>query len=111
MKKNPQQLRDARVLAIAILTKLGGDQFVKSTGAGRLEALDNGVLFAIPNHLSKHGINRVKIRKNEQRTYDLRFIKVDKEKYTHVDVTARANIQGEALRAVFTEVTGLALDL
>jgi len=111
MKKTAQQIYQDHRRAYSILTKLGGKEFVLMTGASRLEALDNGILFAIPNHIAKQGINRVKIRRNNQRTYDMRFIKVDKEKYTHEDVIAIENITGEKLRDTFTEVTGLTLNL
>jgi hypothetical protein len=111
MNQTKEQVVAAGLKAFAIINKLGGTKFLAITGASRLEALDNGVLFAIPSNLAKHGINRIKVRLNDQSTYDVRFIKVDKEKYTHVDVEAIENVSAELLRGTFSEVTGLLLSL
>ena len=111
MKKMPQERYAAEIRAFAILTKLGGKHFVQITGAHRFEALDNGILFGLPNHIAKHGINRVKIRENDHNTYDFRFIKVDKEKYMHEDMIAVENVNEESLQTVFSDMTGLLLSL
>lgn len=100
----------AAKVAIGIIEALGGNQFIKMTGAHKLIPLDNGVLISLPNNLAKSGINRVKVKLMPTGLHDIRFIRSDSETYTRTDVWALGGVASDALASEFTQHTGLSLD-
>lgn len=63
-----------------ILTQLGGNRFVKMTGARDLVALEDGLQFRLPARFARDSINRVCIKLNAGDLYDVEFGKVGRKK-------------------------------
>lgn len=101
----------SKEIANTILQQLGAGRFVAMTGAKNLVAHADGLSFKLPNGLSevngcKTGINSVRIRLNDQDTYDVSFDRIYGVKFTN-----KAKVGGiycDMLQGVFTETTGLA---
>jgi hypothetical protein len=86
-------------------TQLGGDSFVKRTGAKNLIASDRSLQFAIPQGV-RWGINRVRITLNRHGAYDMMFYRVSGFK---ICVRATAlDVQPDNFQLIFFQYTGLA---
>ena len=93
-------------VAATILAQLGGSRFVLMTGAKNLLDGGNHLTFRLPgNGFAKNGINCVRVTLNGTDTYTMEFLKVRGMKVTTVETVS--DVYDEALRRVFTRVTGL----
>lgn len=91
---------------VEILNQLGGRRFLAMTGAKNLvysQQQNNYLSFKIGRN--KSGANYIKIVLNSMDTYDMKFIKIFKDKMT--TVAEFENIYNDQLQEIFTDVTGL----
>ena len=94
-------------IAQTILQQLGGNKFVKMTGAKHLVALKDGLAFKLPStrHFVKEGINYVKIILNPLDLYDIEYGTIKGFDY---NIKATANgLYCDMLQENFTRTTGL----
>jgi len=96
-------------VAQEIMRQLGGNAFVKMTGARHIFGGENNLSFKLPSNFAKNGINYVAIQLTGRDDYDISFKKIRGMKVTDIaDVTG---IYADQLREVISEKTGLALEM
>jgi len=100
-------------LAVAqtILEQLGGQMFLRMTGAKHLLGDANSLHFQLPRtpEFVKDGITHVKITLRSDDTYALEFFRVRGVKVS--EVAKHEMIHVDMLRSTFTERTGLECSL
>jgi hypothetical protein len=98
-------------VANTILEQLGGRKFIAMTGARNILGDGNSVSFRLPGAggFCKNGINYVKITLDPSNTYAVQFSRIRGRQVKSVDVVS--DIYADALRDIFTSVTGLAVSL
>lgn len=97
-------------IAQTILAQLGGKRFLAMTGAKNLLAGEDYLAMSLPGSLTKGRVNKIRIRLAADDTYTLDTFKLDR----HVSLAPVRTMSGvyvENLRAIFTEMTGLAVSL
>lgn len=102
-------MNDYMQIAETIRTQLGGQRFMVMTGAKDFVAFDAGLRFKLPRGFARNGINLVSIKLEANDTYTVLF-----QKFYKLNVTTVAtveNVYADSLRAVFTEATGLDVNL
>lgn len=93
-------------VANTILNQLGGNKFIAMTGAKDLMSLNGkGLQFKLPARFAKNGINCVRVTLNAADLYDVEYGKVRGLDYKVLNTSS--DIYADALRANFSEVTGL----
>jgi hypothetical protein len=90
-------------IAKTILEQLGGNRFVRFTGAKNLVALESGLLFSIPK--AKDSINRVRITLTPADTYTVEFCAVRGSKVK--EVAKLEDVYCDMLVELFETNTGL----
>ena len=95
-------------IAQGIWEQLGGQDFLRTTGATQGFTIVRGLRMRLPGH-DFQGINFVKITLNHDNLYNVEFgrhyIKQDKTVYHRI--SSALNIHANNLRKTFTEHTGL----
>ncbi|WP_249961104.1 hypothetical protein [Histophilus somni] len=91
-----------------ILSQLGGNKFLTTTGAKNLLALHNGLIFSLPRY-ALHKINSVTITLNKNDLYDIKFGNSRGLKFTEIKTIN--DIPFSQLQHVFTLNTGLSTHL
>ncbi|EHJ9984923.1 hypothetical protein KB976_004026 [Vibrio parahaemolyticus] len=94
-------------LANTILAQLGGNRFIRMTGAKQLVAIERGLLFALPARLAKLGINKVRIVLDPSDTYTMTTLKVDHRSGDTIEVQHQSNVYCDMLESMFEEMTGV----
>lgn len=85
------------------LRQLGGQRFIRMTGAHSFAKGNDSISFRIPR--AKDGINAVKITLNSKDLYDMEFFMIRTPKiFPKGRIT---DIYNDQLQMVFTEKTGL----
>ncbi len=90
-------------VANEILRQLGGQEFIRMTGAKSLTGDERSLAMAIARNAS--GATRLKITLNENDLYDLEFGRTYRHELKLVE--AHGNVHVEDLRATFSSVTGM----
>lgn len=94
-------------IAETILAQLGGTRFTMMTGASQFVAIDGGLQFSLPRGFAKDRINKVQIFLEPSDTYTVKALYCNHHKRTFEEVCVTENVYCDALRAVFTRMTGL----
>ena len=106
--------KDQERIAQTILAQLGGNMFVRMTGARHLVALNSGLQLKLPEEdfMLKDDVNCLRIELRANDTYTVEAWTIDhgdlensKKKSTH------DNIYNNQLAPLFTQLTGLSTSL
>ena len=101
----------SKEIAQTILHQLGGNAFLKMTGAKMLVALKSGLQFNLPGRgFCKQSINRVEVILDPSDTYTIRFCRARrsmKQGFILKIVEERSGVYAEDLARIFRETTGL----
>lgn len=101
----------SKEIAQTILSQLGGNAFVRMTGAKELVATGNGLQFNLPGRgFCKQSINRAEVILEPSDTYTLRFYRARrsmKQGFILKLVDEHSNVYAADLARIFREVTGL----
>ncbi len=92
-------------IAKTILEQIGGNRFIKMTGAKNLLAHESALSFKLPSRFAKNGINYVKITLDPSDTYIMYFGKIFK--HTITDIATYTDVYFDGLQNMFTRETGL----
>lgn len=93
------------VVAKTILEQLGGNMFVRLTGAREIVDLGNGISIMFPKKFSPTGVNKMNIILTPMDEYDITFGKVDKGNYTEIE--KYEGVYSDMLVPLFEDTTGL----
>ena len=94
-----------------ILEQLGGQSFLRMTGAKNLMVLRQGLQFDLPARSARDGINKVQVNLTPADLYDMTFFRFDSRSLECREVDAAEGIFAEELREAFTQITGLEVRL
>ncbi len=102
-RKGNSDVNESGFSANEVLRQLGGNKFVAMTGANNFMKDDKNrsLIFKVPN--AGKGIKWVEIRLTQMDTYDMRFLKRDKQTV----VKEYKGVYADQLQSLFTEQTGL----
>lgn len=99
-------------VAQIILSQLGGNKFVKMTGAKNLTSDGNSLIFKLPSRFALEGINCVKITLDPSDTYTMVFYRQGRAPSFKVNVVAEiSGVYCDQLCEIFEAKTGLATSL
>jgi hypothetical protein len=90
-----------------LLAQLGGNKFLAMTGAKNLLKGYDFLQMDLPASLVKDRANRLTVRLNGLDLYDLELTRVTKRGMEIRTVAEVCNVPAEAIRRVFTGLTGL----
>lgn len=98
-----------------IVEQLGGDGFVKTTGARNFLSTDNGVQMRLPGEVAKDNVNCVRISVSKKGTYNMEYGVVMRKKIEELGgflpeyqkVGAMEDLDPGRLKKAFTLATGL----
>ena len=101
------------IVAKTILAQLGGNRFVRMTGARHLSAHSNDLSFRLPSGgFTRSGINFVRITLTPMDVYKVAFFKLGRAPRRDVTlISEHDDIYAEDLQKLFTRETGLQTSL
>ncbi|MFM2666730.1 hypothetical protein AAFX24_18035 [Vibrio mediterranei] len=94
-------------IANTILAQLGGNRFIRMTGAKQFVALEQGLMFALPGRLAKLGVNKVRIELNASDTYTMTTLRVNARQGEAIEVQCESYLYCDQLEETFETMTGV----
>lgn len=88
-----------------ILDQLGGNKFIRMTGARNLVGDTNSLGFKLPSNFAMNNINYIQVRLNSLDLYDIDFCRIKDKNYKCLK--SISNIYADQLQEIFTHYTGL----
>lgn len=95
------------IVAETVLAQLGGQAFIRMTGARDIVGSDHRLTFRLPRGFAKGRINRVEIVLDASDTYLMRFQRWDNRRLAPVQIALRSGVYCEELAATFRDETRL----
>lgn len=92
-------------IARTIIAQLGGNRFVAMTGAKGFLAGDDHLFMTLPASMTKGRAGRMRITLAGDDTYTMELLRMRNLELVPVD--RREGVMVDALRATFTDMTGL----
>jgi hypothetical protein len=92
-------------IAEIILDQLGGNKFIRMTGARNLVGDTNSLSFKLPSNFAMNNINYIQVRLNSLDLYDIDFCSIKDKNYKCLK--SISGIYCDQLQEIFTSYTGL----
>jgi hypothetical protein len=101
----PIKMEKTMSVATTILEQLGGGKFRVMTGAKHFVEDGDKLIFMLPSHFAKNGINKVVVRLMPSDTYEMEFWKIRGTQFKLISQVK--DIYNDQLQEIFTKHTGL----